>query len=145
MISRSDGENLFLLYSDNLNFWYEGVKMQEPSRTWEMVKIGNCGSPIETKKGWLLLTHGIGPMRKYCIGIELLDLNDPSKVIAKMEEPLISPTEEERDGYVPNVVYSCGSILVRDKLIIPYAASDSVSSIAVISLNELLDKLLNKR
>ncbi|MCX5749992.1 MAG: glycoside hydrolase family 130 protein [Candidatus Saganbacteria bacterium] len=145
MISRSDGENLFLMYSDNLNFWYEAVKMQEPSRTWEMVKIGNCGSPIETKEGWLLLTHGIGPMRKYCIGIELLDLNDPSKVIAKMEEPLLSPTEEERDGYVPNVVYSCGSILIRDKLIIPYAESDSVSSIAVIRLNELLDKLLKKR
>lgn len=124
MISRSDGENLFLMYSDNLNFWNEGILMQEPGRTWEMVKIGNCGSPIETKEGWLLLTHGIGPMRKYCIGIELLDLHDPSKIIAKMEEPLLSPTEEERDGYVPNVVYSCGSMLVRDKLIIPYAASD---------------------
>lgn len=145
MISRGDGENLFLIYSDNLNFWNEGILMQEPSRTWELVKIGNCGSPIETKEGWLFLTHGIGPMRKYCIGIELLDLHDPSKIIAKMEEPLLSPTEEERDGYVPNVVYSCGSMLVRDKLIIPYAASDSVSSIAVIGLNELLNKLLDRR
>ena len=144
MISRADGESLFLMYSDNLHFWYEAKRMQQPQSPWEMVKIGNCGSPIETKEGWLLLTHGIGPMRKYCIGIELLDLNDPSKVIGKLEEPLISPTEEERDGYVPNVVYSCGSILVRDKLIIPYAASDSVSSIAVISLDELLDKLLSR-
>lgn len=145
MISRADGENLYLMYSDNIHFWYEAKKMQEPSNPWEMVKIGNCGSPIEIKEGWLLLTHGIGPMRKYCIGIELLDLNDPSKIIAKMEQPLISPTEEERDGYVPNVVYSCGSLLVNDKLIIPYAASDSVSSIAVIGINELLDKLLNRR
>ena len=90
------------------------------------------------------MTHGIGPMRKYCIGVELLDLNDPSRVIAKLEEPLISPTEEGRDGYVPNVVYSCGSILVRDKLIIPYASSDSVSSIAVIGVKELLDRLLRR-
>jgi len=145
MISRSDGENLYLMYSDNINIWDNAKKIQEPQQPWEMVKIGNCGSPIETKEGWLLLTHGIGPMRKYCIGVELLDLNDPSKIIAKMEQPLISPTEEERDGYVPNVVYSCGSILVRDKLIIPYATSDSVSSIAVIGINELLDKLLSRR
>lgn len=144
MVSRADGENLFLMYSDNLYFWNEAVKLQEPRYVWEMVKIGNCGSPIETKEGWLLLTHGIGPMRKYCIGVELLDLNDPSRVIAKLEEPLISPTEEGRDGYVPNVVYSCGSIPVRDKLIIPYASSDSVSSIAVIGVKELLDRLLKR-
>jgi len=142
MIGRSDGENLFLLYSDNLDFWYEGKKIITPTFDWELVQIGNCGSPIETEKGWILLTHGVGPMRRYCIGAILLDLEDPSKIIGRLKTPLITPDEKERDGYVPNVVYSCGSIILNDQLIIPYATSDSISHIAIISAKELLNKLL---
>jgi len=145
MLSRIDGENLYLMYSNNIYFWQEATKIVEPREPWEFIKIGNCGSPIETEEGWLVLTHGVGPMRKYCIGVVLLDLNDPSKVLGRLKYPLISPREHEREGYVPNVVYSCGSILLNDKLMIPYAASDSVSSIAVISLDELLGKLLKEK
>jgi len=141
MISRIDGENLYLMYSDNVHFWSEAIQIQSPQRPWEFVQIGNCGSPIETKAGWILLTHGVGPMRKYCIGIELLDLKDPSKIIARLDAPLLSPREKEREGYVPNVVYSCGSIILNEDLIIPYATSDSTSAIAIIGVDELLQKL----
>jgi predicted GH43/DUF377 family glycosyl hydrolase len=144
MITRSDGENLYLSYSNNIHFWYEGVKIEAPAKGWELVQIGNCGSPLETKKGWLLLTHGVGPMRKYCIGVSLLDLNDPSQVIGRLAEPLLAPREEERAGYVPNVVYSCGSIILNGELIIPYAISDSESHVASIPVDELLEKLLKK-
>jgi len=144
MIARSDGENLYLSYSNNTHFWYEGIKIEAPANPWELVQIGNCGSPLETKKGWLLLTHGVGPMRKYCIGVSLLDLNDPSKVIGRLTEPLLAPREEERAGYVPNVVYSCGSIILNGELIIPYAISDSESHVASIPVEELLEKLLKK-
>ncbi|HUU06420.1 MAG TPA: glycoside hydrolase family 130 protein [Patescibacteria group bacterium] len=144
MITRSDGENLFLSYSDNIHFWYEGVKIEAPENPWELVQIGNCGSPLETEKGWLLLTHGVGPMRKYCIGVSLLDLKDPAKTIGRMEIPLLAPREEEREGYVPNVVYSCGSIILNGELIIPYAISDSQSHVASIPLDELLEKLLKQ-
>jgi predicted GH43/DUF377 family glycosyl hydrolase len=142
MISRRDGENLYLSYSDNIHFWFEGVKIEAPEKNWELVQIGNCGSPLETKKGWILLTHGVGPMRKYCIGVALLDLKDPSKIIGRLEEPLLAPREEEREGYVPNVVYSCGSIILNEELIIPYAISDSESHVAIIAVDELLEKLL---
>ena len=145
MITRSDGENLYLSYSDNIHFWYEGVKIEAPANAWELVQIGNCGSPLETKKGWLLLTHGVGPMRKYCIGVSLLDLDDPSKVIGRLAEPLLAPREEEREGYVPNVVYSCGSLILNGELIIPYAISDSESHVASIPVDELLEKLLKQR
>ena len=141
MISRIDGENLYLMYSDNIHFWNEAIQIQSPEKPWEFVQIGNCGSPIETKAGWILLTHGVGPMRKYCIGIELLDLQDPSKIIARLDEPLLSPREKEREGYVPNVVYSCGSIILNEELIIPYATSDSTSAIAIIAVDDLLKKL----
>ncbi len=141
MISRIDGENLHLMYSDHVHFWNEAAQIQDPKKPWEFVQIGNCGSPIETQAGWLLLTHGVGPMRKYCIGLELLDLHDPAKVIARLDEPLLSPREKEREGYVPNVVYSCGSIILNDELIIPYATSDSTSAIAIIAVDELLKKL----
>jgi len=144
MITRSDGENLYLSYSDNIHFWYEGVKIETPANPWELVQIGNCGSPLETKKGWLLLTHGVGPMRKYCIGVSLLDLQDPSKIIERLAEPLLAPREEEREGYVPNVVYSCGSIILNGELIIPYAISDSESYVASIPVDELLEKLLKQ-
>jgi len=142
MITRTDGENLYLSYSDNIHFWFEGVKIETPANPWELVQIGNCGSPLETKKGWIMLTHGVGPMRKYCIGVTLLDLKDPSKVSGRLEEPLLAPREEEREGYVPNVVYSCGSIILNGELIIPYAISDSESHVASIPVDELLAKLL---
>ena len=144
MITRTDGESLYLSYSSNIHFWYEGVKIEAPANSWELVQIGNCGSPLETKKGWLLLTHGVGPMRKYCIGVTLLDLNDPAKIIGRLEEPLLAPREEERSGYVPNVVYSCGAIILNGELIIPYAISDSESHVASIPVDELLEKLLKK-
>jgi predicted GH43/DUF377 family glycosyl hydrolase len=144
MITRSDGENLYLCYSDNINFWFTGTKIEAPAAPWELVQIGNCGSPLETKKGWLLLTHGVGPMRKYCVGVSLLDLADPAKTIGRLAEPLLAPREEERAGYVPNVVYSCGSIILNGELIIPYAISDSESHVASIPVDELLEKLLKK-
>jgi predicted GH43/DUF377 family glycosyl hydrolase len=144
MITRTDGESLYLSYSNNIHFWFEGVKIEAPANPWELVQIGNCGSPLETKKGWILLTHGVGPMRKYCIGVSLLDLKDPSKIIGRLSEPLLAPREEERAGYVPNVVYSCGSIILNGELIIPYAISDSESHVASIPVQELLEKLLKK-
>ncbi|KAF0135105.1 MAG: putative glycosylase [Candidatus Saganbacteria bacterium] len=144
MITRTDGENLYLSYSNNIHFWFEGVKIEAPENPWELVQIGNCGSPLETKKGWILLTHGVGPMRKYCIGVVLLDLKDPSKIIGRLKEPLLMPREEEREGYVPNVVYSCGSIILNNELIIPYAISDSDSHVASIPVDELLEKLLRQ-
>ena len=144
MITRSDGENLYLSYSDNIHFWHEGLKIEAPENPWELVQIGNCGSPLETKEGWLLLTHGVGPMRKYCIGVSLLDLKDPAKIIGRLELPLLAPREKEREGYVPNVVYSCGSIILNGELIIPYAISDSESHVASIPVDELLEKLIRQ-
>ena len=108
MISRLDGENIYVLRSDDLHFWNEAEKIHGPIQPWEFIQIGNCGSPIETEEGWLLLTHGVGPMREYWMGALLLDMEDPSRVIGRLEEPILIPTEDERDGYVPNVVYSCG-------------------------------------
>jgi predicted GH43/DUF377 family glycosyl hydrolase len=141
MISRNDGENLFMMYSSDLHFWHDAKPIQVPEQPWELIQIGNCGSPIETEAGWLMLTHGVGPMRRYCIGATLLDLDDPTKVIGQLEDPLIEPNEHEREGYVPNVVYSCGAIIENDELIIPYAMSDSASSVATVNLQALLAKL----
>lgn len=141
MISRVDGENLYLMTSDNLHFWQNAELIKEPENPWEFVQIGNCGSPIETDKGWLLLTHGVGPMREYCIGIILLDIDNPNKIIGNMSEPLLLCNQEEREGYVPNVVYSCGSIIHNDNLIIPYAMSDTCSGIATIPLSELFNHI----
>ncbi|MFW6033165.1 MAG: glycoside hydrolase family 130 protein, partial [Phycisphaeraceae bacterium] len=123
MISRHDGENLYLLRSEDLEFWDEGQQIQAPVEPWELVQIGNSGSPIETDAGWLLLTHGVGPVREYSLGAILLDRNDPSQVIGRLRKPLLAPTTEEREGYVPNVVYTCGALLHDDKLILPYAMS----------------------
>ena len=145
MITRSDGESLYLSYSANIHFWHEGTRMAAPENPWELVQIGNCGSPLETEKGWILLTHGVGPMRKYCIGVLLLDLLDPAKIIGRLELPLLAPREEERSGYVPNVVYSCGSIILNGELIIPYAISDSESHVASIPVDELLARLSPQR
>ena len=141
MLSRQDGENNYIMFSDNLHFWNEGRLLQKPEQPWEFVQIGNCGSPIETDKGWLVITHGVGNMRQYSIGVILLDLDDPTKVIAKLEEPLMTANEEEREGYVPNVIYSCGSMLLDDNLIIPYAMSDVASRIAIVDVNELFNKM----
>ncbi|MCP3677086.1 MAG: glycosidase [Deltaproteobacteria bacterium] len=141
MISRQDGENMYIMTSDNLHFWHDARLLQEPKYSWEFIQIGNCGSPMETEAGWILLTHGVGAMRKYCIGAYLLDLEDPSKVIGRLAEPLLSPTEEEREGYVPNVLYSCGAIINNDEVIIPYSMSDTASGFAVVSVKELLSRL----
>jgi len=141
MISRQDNENIYLMYSKQLHFWYTKELILKPTYPWEFVQLGNCGSPIETEAGWLVLSHGVGVMREYSIGAFLLDKDDPSKVIGRLEEPLLSPNENEREGYVPNVVYSCGSVIHGDELIIPYAMSDHASSFAKVKINELLNKL----
>ena len=116
MCSRIDGENLYIMDSDIVHFWETAELLQTPRHPWEFMQIGNCGSPLETPAGWLLLTHGVGPMRTYCIGAMLLDLNDPLKVIGCLDEPLITPTEQDRDGYVPNVVYTCGAMIHNGQL-----------------------------
>jgi predicted GH43/DUF377 family glycosyl hydrolase len=141
MLSRQDGENNHIMFSDNIHFWQESKVIQEPTRPWEFIQIGNCGSPLETDRGWIVLTHGVGPMRQYCIGAILLDLENPAKIIARLEEPLLSPHEEEREGYVPNVVYSCGAIIHNHELVIPYAMSDVMSGIASVGVNELINAM----
>jgi len=138
MASRLDGENSYLLQSENIHFWNESRLLRRPKYPWEFVQVGNCGSPIETDQGWILLTHGVGPMRQYWIGALLLDLDDPSRVIGEMTEPLLVPNADERDGHVPNVVYSCGAMRHGDHLIIPYAVSDSYTSVATVAIPELL-------
>ncbi len=141
MLSRQDGENNHIMFSDNIHFWQESKIIQEPTRPWEFIQIGNCGSPLETDEGWIVLTHGVGPMRQYCIGAILLDLENPAKIIARLEEPLLSPHEEEREGYVPNVVYSCGSIIHNNELVIPYAMADVMSGIATVGVKELINAM----
>ncbi len=143
MISRQDNENLFLMYSDNIHFWHESVPLMKPSYPWEFMQIGNCGSPIETEHGWLLLTHGVGSFRQYSIGAILLDKENPSKIIGRLRKPLIHWTETNRSGYVPNVVYTCGALIHKDMLVVPYAMSDKQSTISLISLSSLLEKLLH--
>jgi len=141
MLSRRDGENNHIMFSDNLHFWQTSQVIQEPEQPWEFIQIGNCGSPIETDKGWIVLTHGVGPMRQYCIGAILLDLKNPAQIIARLDEPLLTPDEKEREGYVPNVVYSCGSILHHKELVIPYAMSDINSGIATVPIKDLLKRM----
>jgi predicted GH43/DUF377 family glycosyl hydrolase len=138
MLSRQDDENLFLMRSDNPHHWDSPELLMRPAEMWESVKIGNCGSPIETEAGWLVITHGVGPMRKYCIGAALLDLEDPSRVIGRLRHPLIAPEGNEREGYVPNVVYSCGALVHAGRLILPYAMSDTATAIVSLELDELL-------
>jgi len=144
MLSRIDGVNHYIMFSDNITIWETAQLLWEPKYNWELIQVGNCGSPIETDEGWLVITHGVGQMRKYCIGALLLDLKDPTKVIGSLKEPLITPNEDEREGYVPNVVYSCGSIIHNNSLIIPYAVSDYASSYASVNLKTVLNKLLEK-
>jgi len=143
MLSRQDGVNNHIMFSENIHFWQESEIIQTPTHPWEFIQIGNCGSPIETDEGWLLLTHGVGAMRKYSIGIELLDLNDPSRIIGRLDEPILVPTDGEREGYVPNVVYSCGAMIHNDELVIPFAIADQRTSVAMISVPEVLS-LMNQ-
>ncbi len=141
MISRQDGENLYLMESNDLHFWNTRRPLMKPTYSWEFVQIGNCGSPIETERGWLVMSHGVGPMRKYSIGAFLLDRDDPARVIGRLPTPLLSPDETEREGYVPNVVYSCGALVHNGILILPYAMSDSASSFATIPLDDVLNAM----
>jgi predicted GH43/DUF377 family glycosyl hydrolase len=138
MVSRQDDENILLMFSENLRYWQAPKVLMVPDQPWEFIKLGNCGSPIETAAGWLVLSHGVGAMRKYCLGAFLLDLDDPSRVIGRLREPLLCPNESEREGYVPNVVYTCGALVHGEQLIIPYAMSDSATSFAAVSLADLL-------
>lgn len=138
--SRQDSENIFIMLSDNIYYWNDAKIIKSLDQPWEYIQVGNCGSPIETNKGWILITHAVGPMRKYVISAVLLDLENPSKVIGSLTDPLIEPNEEEREGYTPNVVYSCGSLVHRNNLIIPYAFSDSACGFASIKIPELLKK-----
>lgn len=144
MISRQDDENLYIMFSDNLFHWDQMQLLRRPQLPWELVKIGNCGSPIETAAGWLVITHGVGPMRKYCLGAMLLDLEDPTRVIGYLKEPLLKPEGSEREGYVPNVIYSCGSLIHGNDLILTYAMSDIASVIATLKLDDLLAALTEK-
>lgn len=141
MLSRQDDENLFVMFSDNPHYWSDPHLILRPAETWESVKLGNCGSPIETSAGWLVLTHGVGPMRKYCIGAVLLDLDDPTRVIGRLREPLLCPVGMEREGYVPNVVYSCGSLIHGGQLVLPYAMSDKATAIVSLPVDGLLASL----
>lgn len=142
MISRQGGENISIMYSEDLYFWDTYEPLLSPEYKWEFTQMGNCGSPIKTERGWLLLTHAVGPMRRYVISAALLDLENPSRVIARLNKPLIEPLESEREGYVPNVVYTCGWLAHNDKLIIPYAMSDTNCGVIWISKTELLNELL---
>ena len=141
MLARQDGVNNYIAFSDRLRNWNDAELLQEPIHPLEFVQIGNCGSPVETPEGWLALFHGVGPMRRYSIWAELLDLEDPSRVIGRLSEPILSPDEHERDGYVPNVVYTCGSMLHGDALIVPYGIADQRCRIATVSIPELLTRL----
>ena len=138
MLGRQDAENIYVMFSDHLHFWHTMQLVLEPLFPWEFIQLGTCGSPIETEAGWLVISHGVGPMRKYCIGAFLLDRDDPTKVIGRLREPLLKPNKNEREGYVPNVVYSCGSLLHGGQLIIPYGMSDSATTFATVSLDEVL-------
>jgi predicted GH43/DUF377 family glycosyl hydrolase len=141
MLSRQGGEKIYIMFSDDLYYWQEMHVLMEPKYIWEIVQLGNCGSPIKTSKGWLVLTHGVGVMRTYVISAILLDLNDPSKIIGRLSKPLIEADEKDREGYVPNVVYTCGVMCNGDILVIPYAVSDSATAFATVKLDELLNEM----
>jgi predicted GH43/DUF377 family glycosyl hydrolase len=140
-LGRHDNVNNFIMTSSDVRVWRESSVIQEPERPWELTQLGNCGSPLETDAGWLVITHGVGPFRRYTLGALLLDLDDPSRVIGHLKEPLLSPDDDERDGYVPNVVYSCGSMIHAGHLVLPYGFADVGASIATISLDDLLSRL----
>jgi len=141
MLSRHDGVSNYIMFSRSVRHWDEAQLLQEPVHPLEYVQVGNCGSPVETPEGWLALFHGVGPMRKYSVWAELLDLDDPSQVIGRLDEPILAPDEHERDGYVPNVVYTCGSMIHGDTLIVPYGIADQRCRVATASISELLSRL----
>jgi predicted GH43/DUF377 family glycosyl hydrolase len=141
MLSRQDGENNAIMFSDNLHFWQQAQILQAPEFPYEFIQMGNSGSPIETPEGWLVVTHGVGPMRTYSLGIELLDLDDPTRIISRIDEPILVPNAHEREGYVPNVVYSCGAMICQDELIVPYASGDQRCGIATLQVPQLMDRL----
>ena len=141
MLSRRDRENLHLATSTDVRHWTDVTELHRPSRPWELLQIGNCGSPIETAAGWLVITHGVGPMRRYVLGALLLDLDDPRRVIGQLREPLLAPEGNEREGYVPNVVYSCGAMLNGNDLVLPYGLSDAAVGVAIIPLDGLTEEL----
>lgn len=143
MLSRIDGWNNYIMYSHDINLWEKPQLLQRPQHPWEFTQIGNCGSPLETDHGWLVITHGVGPMRKYCLGASLLKLDDPSIEIGRLKRPLLVPNSEEREGYVPNVVYSCGAFINNGQLILPYGLSDYGSAFASVNVNALLDRLIS--
>lgn len=143
MLSRIDGWNNYIMFSDKISIWNDPIKLQSPKFPWEFVQIGNCGSPIETEEGWLVISHGVGAMRRYCLSVSLLDLEDPTKEIGRLKEPILTANRDEREGYVPNVVYSCGSIINNGELIVPYGLSDYSSSFITINLYDLLERLKN--
>jgi predicted GH43/DUF377 family glycosyl hydrolase len=145
MLSRKDRENLHLATSTNVHEWHDVAELYRPQHAWELLQIGNCGAPIETEAGWLVLTHGVGPMRRYTIGALLLDLDDPQHVLGHLSEPLLEPDESERDGYVPNVVYTCGAIVHAGRLVLPYGFSDSGVAIVHLELADLLEELVASR
>lgn len=144
-LARLDNENNHLIRSDNVRFWHERETLQVPQAAWEVIQLGNAGSPIETEAGWLVITHGVGPMRRYCLGALLLDLHDPARVIGRLRQPLLEPAEDERDGYVPNVVYSCGAIAHGGRLVLPYGFSDVGARIATLRLDDLLSALTHHK
>jgi predicted GH43/DUF377 family glycosyl hydrolase len=143
MLSRIDGVNNYIMFSDKINVWENPQLLQEPKHPWEFIQIGNCGSPIETRKGWLLITHGVGSMRRYCLGASLFDLEDPTKEIGRLKEPLLMANDDEREGYVPNVLYTCGCIIHNNELVIPYGLSDYATGFATVPLDPLLEKILS--
>jgi len=145
MFCRIDGVSNYIAFSDNINIWRDAKLIQEPKYHWEFIQVGNCGSPIETEEGWLVVTHAVGPMREYVLGACLYDLNHPEKEIGRLKTPLLMPNNEEREGYVPNVIYSCGSMIHNDDLLIPYGMSDYASTFACINLRELLNELKNAK
>jgi len=141
MLSRQDNESIYLMFSDNVHFWNDREVLLKPTFPWELVQLGNCGSPIETEAGWLVLSHGVGPLRRYCIGAFLLDRDDPRKVIGRLREPLLEPTQSEREGYVPNVVYTCGALLHDGELVIPYGLADHATGVATVPITDVLNAI----
>src|SRR6516225_9119498 len=141
MLSRQDNESIYLMFSDNVHFWNEREILLKPTFPWELVQLGNCGSPIETEAGWLVLSHGVGPLRRYCIGAFLLDRKEPAKVIGRLREPLLEPNQSEREGYVPNVVYTCGALLHEGCLVIPYGLADHATGFATVPVNDVLSAM----
>ncbi len=139
-LSRFDSQNNYVMFSDEVRYWDNAVILQMPRHPWELVQIGNCGSPIETEGGWLVITHGVGPMRQYVLSAILLDLDDPTRVLGYLPEPLLKASDDERDGYVPNVVYSCGSLIHSGRLILPYAYADEATRVATLDVDDLLDR-----